>query len=86
MEWTGQILKENGPGTWSLPKFDAINVIDDDKFADQLSLVHIIPLIILAIITIIDIPEQRFYQFNTGCDHMSHVSGTYYMLILSLFY
>ena len=71
-------------GMWM--HFNAINIIDDNKFVNQLSLVHIIPLIILAIITFIDIPRQQFYPFNIGFEHMSHVSGTYYMLILSFFF
>ncbi len=71
-------------GMWM--HFNAINVIDNEKLVNLLTHIHIIPLIILAIITIIDIPEQRFYPFNTGYNHMSQVPGTYYMLILSLFF
>ncbi|AEV30169.1 diguanylate cyclase (GGDEF) domain-containing protein [Sphaerochaeta pleomorpha str. Grapes] len=71
-------------GMWM--HFNAINVIDNEKLVNLLSLVHAIPLVVLIIITLIDIPQQRFYPFNPGYEHMAPVIGTYYMVSLCFFF
>jgi diguanylate cyclase len=71
-------------GMWM--HFNAINVIDDEKLVNILSLVHAIPLVTLALIAFVDIPRQRFYPFNDGYEHLLPTGGTFYMLILSFFF
>ncbi|HCS36906.1 MAG TPA: diguanylate cyclase [Sphaerochaeta sp.] len=71
-------------GMWM--HFNAINVIDDVRFVNMLTLVHAIPLLVLVVVALIDIPRQRFYPFNGTYEHLLPVSGTYFMMILSLFF
>jgi hypothetical protein len=71
-------------GMWM--HFNAINVIDDEKSVNTLSLIHNIPLVALTIIVIVDIPKQEFYPFNAGYEHLLPSGGTSYMLILSFFF
>ena len=71
-------------GMWM--HFNALNVIDDEKFVNILTLVHAIPFLVLVVITLTDIPAQRFYPFNESYEHLLPVSGTYFMMLLSLFF
>ena len=71
-------------GMWM--HFNAFNVIGDGKLVNWLSLIHSIPLAVLAIIAFFDIPRQQFYPFNEGYNHMLPTDGTSYMFILSLFF
>ena len=66
--------------------FNAMNVIDDEKMVITLTKIHIIPLIVLSVMAIIDIVHQRFYPFNERYELLLPVSGTYFMIILSLFF
>ncbi len=66
--------------------FNALNVIDNEKLVNILSLLHAIPLAVMAVIALFDIPKQQFYPFNIGYEHMLPSGGTTYMLILSFFF
>jgi diguanylate cyclase (GGDEF)-like protein len=66
--------------------FNAINVIDNETLVKRLSLLHAIPLFVLIVIALIDIPLQRFYPFNEAYEHLNPGWGTYYMMILSFFF
>lgn len=66
--------------------FNAINVMDDPKLVTILTIVHDIPLVVLAVLTIRDIPTQQFYPLNPTFEQMLPSSGSTYMLSLSAFY
>ncbi len=66
--------------------FNAINVIDDVKLVTMLTRIHVIPLVVLSVIAVADITEQRFYPMNPGYEHLLPVPGTYFMIVLSIFY
>ncbi|WP_320121402.1 bifunctional diguanylate cyclase/phosphodiesterase [uncultured Sphaerochaeta sp.] len=71
-------------GMWM--HFNALNVIDNEKLVNLLSLIHAIPLAVLTMIVILDIPRQQFYPFNIAYEHMLPSAGTTYMIILSFFF
>lgn len=69
---------------WS--HFNAINIFDNAKLVTRLSLIHSIPLVILAVVAFSDISRQSFYPFNAGYEDLLPGPGTYYMVGLSIFY
>nr|WP_319474502.1 bifunctional diguanylate cyclase/phosphodiesterase [uncultured Sphaerochaeta sp.] len=71
-------------GMWM--HFNALNVIDNEKLVNLLSLIHAIPLAVLTMIALLDISRQQFYPFNAAYEHMLPTPGTTYMLILSFFF
>jgi len=66
--------------------FNAINIFSNAKLVTKLSLIHSIPLVILAVLTFADISRQSFYPFNAGHEELLAGPGSYYMVGLSLFY
>ena len=66
--------------------FNAINIFDNDKLVTRLSLIHSIPLVILAVVAFSDISRQSFYPFNAGYEDLLPGPGTYFMVGLSIFY
>jgi diguanylate cyclase (GGDEF)-like protein len=66
--------------------FNALNVITDEHLVNRLTLVHMIPLLILIIVAIADIPRQRFYPITEGFVDLTPNAGTYSFLILSFFF
>lgn len=70
--------------TWM--HFNAINVMDDPKQVTILSLIHDIPLAVLAVAALLDIPAQQFYPLNGEFNHLLGSTGSAYILILSWFF
>lgn len=66
--------------------FSAINVMDNEKLVTILTFIHLIPLMVLTILAVADIPIQRFYPLTATYEHLLPVGGTYFMMILSVFY
>ena len=66
--------------------FNAMNIIDNAKLVTRLSLLHSIPMAILAVVAYADIFQQNFYPFNAGYEPLLPSIGTYYMVGLSIFY
>lgn len=66
--------------------FNAINVMDDPKLVTILTIVHDLPLVVLAVLTIRDIPTQQFYPLDPAFEQMLPSPGSTYMLSLSAFY
>ncbi len=70
--------------TWM--HFNAINVMDDQKQVTMLSLVHDIPLVIVAVAVLLDIPKQTFYPLNDAYLHMLPGAGSNSLLAVSWFF
>ena len=66
--------------------FNALNIISDAKHIFRFSWIHGAPLGLLTVVTLTDIPLQRFYPVNAAYEHLLPGAGTYCMIGLSVYY
>lgn len=66
--------------------FTAINVIGNERFVKILTLIHVTPLVVLAVLAFLDIPKQVFYPFSPTYEHLPPAPGAWCMVIISLFF